>query len=135
MTWQPEADDIQRRRQWADELGGAEAIERQHKTGRLTIRERIVKLVDARSFREVGKLTGYLRLEDEGLQQVVLPVERDAKVRGPDLLRCAHLEVHRRRCAARRKQDDPDVIREQLEALREDRDLNRPRLVALGRRH
>jgi len=39
-------------------MGGPAAIARQHEAGRLTIRERIDKLVDADSFREVGALAG-----------------------------------------------------------------------------
>lgn len=39
-------------------MGGPQAIERQHAAGRLTIRERIEKLIDSNSFREVGTLAG-----------------------------------------------------------------------------
>lgn len=39
-------------------MGGPAAIARQHEAGRLTIRERIDKLVDQDSFREVGALAG-----------------------------------------------------------------------------
>ncbi len=58
MSWKPEAGEIARRRGFADELGGEEAIARHHAQGRLTIRERIDALADSQSFREVGKLTG-----------------------------------------------------------------------------
>lgn len=73
MTWQGEADEIRRRRQWADELGGPEAVERQHETGRFTIRERIAKLVDGGSFREVGKLTGSAVVNSSGELVKVVP--------------------------------------------------------------
>lgn len=46
------------RRGQAVEMGGAEAIERQHKAGRLTVRERIGLLADENSFREIGTLAG-----------------------------------------------------------------------------
>lgn len=39
-------------------MGGEQAIERQHQNGRLTVRERIQKLTDPGSFREVGTLAG-----------------------------------------------------------------------------
>src|SRR5690606_13771515 len=39
-------------------MGGAQAIARQHAAGRMTIRERIEKLVDSNSFREIGTLAG-----------------------------------------------------------------------------
>lgn len=46
------------RREQARAMGGEAAIERQHKAGRLTVRERIDALVDKGSFREVGSLAG-----------------------------------------------------------------------------
>lgn len=51
-------EELQKRRAWAEELGGADAVERHHARGRLTIRERIGHLIDKGSFHEVGKLTG-----------------------------------------------------------------------------
>ena len=59
MSWLPEAEEIAQRRKWAEQLGGPEAIARQHAQGRLTVRERIGALVDAGSFQEVGKLSGH----------------------------------------------------------------------------
>ena len=41
MSWQPEADDIARRRAFAHALGGEEAVAKHHAQGRLTVRERI----------------------------------------------------------------------------------------------
>ena len=58
MSWQAELDEIHLRRRWAENLGGPEAVDAQHRAGRLTIRERIARLVDAGSFKEVAKLTG-----------------------------------------------------------------------------
>ena len=52
MSWRAEVDEIERRKRLALELGGADAIERQHQSGRLTIRERIERLVDSGSFHE-----------------------------------------------------------------------------------
>lgn len=56
--WKPEADEIAQRERWAEELGGPAAVERHHKMGRLTVRERIAGVVDEKSFREIGKLAG-----------------------------------------------------------------------------
>ncbi len=64
MTWLPEAEELAQRRKWAEELGGPEAIARQHAQGRLTVRERIDGLLDAGSFQEVGKLTGNSTMQD-----------------------------------------------------------------------
>ncbi|HEY2020934.1 acyl-CoA carboxylase subunit beta [Paraburkholderia sp.] len=69
--WQAEADEIALRHRWAEELGGAEAIARQHAQGRLTIRERVERLVDAGSFQEIGKLAGNGVYENGSVQKVV----------------------------------------------------------------
>jgi acetyl-CoA carboxylase carboxyltransferase component len=51
-------DELSFRRAESKKMGGEEAIERQHQAGRLTVRERIDKLTDSRSFREIGTLAG-----------------------------------------------------------------------------
>lgn len=66
MSWEEEADEIRRRRAWALEQGGPEAIARQHSKGRLTIRERIDALVDDGSFEEVGRGAGEPVRDDKG---------------------------------------------------------------------
>jgi acetyl-CoA carboxylase carboxyltransferase component len=58
MSWEEELDELKRREALADELGGPERVKRQHDGGRLTIRERIDRLVDAGSFHEIGKIAG-----------------------------------------------------------------------------
>lgn len=58
MSWQREVDEIARRRAFAEGLGGEEAVRRQREAGRLTVRERIEKLVDPGSFRELRALAG-----------------------------------------------------------------------------
>lgn len=64
MSWLPEAEEIARRRILAEACGGPEAVEKQHKAGKLTVRERIDGLMDAKSFREVGKLAGKATYRD-----------------------------------------------------------------------
>src|SRR6266540_83944 len=56
--WQPELDELRRREAFAERLGGPERVKRQHDEGRLTIRERIARLVDPDTFHEVGKIAG-----------------------------------------------------------------------------
>jgi acetyl-CoA carboxylase carboxyltransferase component len=56
--WDAELDELRRREQHAEELGGPERVQRQHAGGRLTIRERITALVDEGSFHEIGKIAG-----------------------------------------------------------------------------
>jgi acetyl-CoA carboxylase carboxyltransferase component len=58
MGWQPELDELNRREALAEQLGGADRVRRQHAGGRLTIRERIEKLVDPGTFHEIGKIAG-----------------------------------------------------------------------------
>src|SRR5215475_728295 len=58
MDWQKEMDELRRREAFAEELGGAERVTRQHDGGRLTIRERVARLADPGSFRELGKIAG-----------------------------------------------------------------------------
>ena len=41
MSWQKEIDELNKRKKLAQELGGKEKVERQHKANRNTIRERI----------------------------------------------------------------------------------------------
>lgn len=71
MSWQPEVDDLARRRGFAEGLGGAAAIDKHHARDRLTIRERIAGLCDPSSFQEVGKLAGKGTYADGELRSVV----------------------------------------------------------------
>lgn len=56
--WSAEVEELRLRREQAMALGGAEAVAKHHERGRLTIRERVARLVDKDSFQEVGTLTG-----------------------------------------------------------------------------
>jgi acetyl-CoA carboxylase carboxyltransferase component len=64
MVWQPELDELAYRTELAHRMGGEENIERQRRGGKLTIRERIDRLLDDGSFREVGVLAGVPTYED-----------------------------------------------------------------------
>lgn len=66
MSWRKEVEGIEARQRAAQELGGAEAIERQHSLGRLTVRERLAGFVDAGSVREIGPIAGHSDLDEEG---------------------------------------------------------------------
>ena len=65
MSWQKEIDELNKRKKLAQELGGKEKVERQHKAGRLTVRERISYLLDKGSFNEVGILTGQSKYDND----------------------------------------------------------------------
>jgi acetyl-CoA carboxylase carboxyltransferase component len=66
MHWKPELDELRRREAFAEELGGPERVKRQHDGGRLTIRERIARLVDPGSFHETGKIAGQAAYDAHG---------------------------------------------------------------------
>ncbi|MDP7067729.1 MAG: carboxyl transferase domain-containing protein, partial [Acidimicrobiales bacterium] len=73
MTWNREVKAIEERRQLAEGLGGAEAVNRQHEAGRLTARERIGLLVDEESWRELGTMTGTANYDENGQLVTVRP--------------------------------------------------------------
>ncbi|MGE4651406.1 MAG: carboxyl transferase domain-containing protein, partial [Myxococcota bacterium] len=66
MSWKPEVEGIEERRRRATQLGGSEAVDRQHELSRYTVRERIDKLLDADSFREQGPIAGHPEYDAEG---------------------------------------------------------------------
>ena len=66
MSWQPELDELRRREAMAAKGGGEDKIARQHTAGRLTVRERIDRLVDTGSFHEVGAIAGKASYDEDG---------------------------------------------------------------------
>ena len=66
MNWKPELDDLARREAFAREMGGVDKVKRQRDQGRLTVRERIDKLVDAKSFHEIGAISGSAEYNESG---------------------------------------------------------------------
>src|SRR4051812_20157180 len=73
MSWEPELEDLRRREELARRLGGAERVERQHASGRLTVRERVERLFDAGSFHETGAIAGKGVYDDSGELVEFLP--------------------------------------------------------------
>jgi acetyl-CoA carboxylase carboxyltransferase component len=65
VTWEPELEEIRRRTELAKKMGGEERVQRQHDQGRLTIRERLDRLLDEGSFHEVGALAGFPTYEGD----------------------------------------------------------------------
>jgi acetyl-CoA carboxylase carboxyltransferase component len=57
-AWQEKDDEIDERRKLAILQGGAEAVEKQHRRDRLTIRERIDRVLDEGTLKEVGPIAG-----------------------------------------------------------------------------
>ncbi|MFM6852647.1 MAG: acyl-CoA carboxylase subunit beta [Sphingopyxis sp.] len=56
--WTPELAELRAREDFAEQMGGAQKVERQHSRGKMDARARIAALVDAGSFREIGKIAG-----------------------------------------------------------------------------
>ncbi len=73
MNWQPELDELRRREALAREMGGADKVRRQHEAGRLTVRERITRLVDRDSFHETGAIAGRAQYDESGNLQSLTP--------------------------------------------------------------
>ena len=66
MSWRAEIEEIHRRRTLAEACGGPENVARHHRAGKLTVRERVAGLLDAGTFREVGKLAGRASYDKSG---------------------------------------------------------------------
>jgi acetyl-CoA carboxylase carboxyltransferase component len=66
MSWQPELDELRRREALAREMGGPERVARQRAAGKLTVRERVERLLDPGSFHETGALAGSGTYDDVG---------------------------------------------------------------------
>src|SRR3989442_10921633 len=66
MTWEPELEEIRRRRELAREMGGTERVARHVAEGRTPVRNRVDQLLDDGSFREIGSLAGKVDYDEKG---------------------------------------------------------------------
>ena len=73
MSWQPELEELRARERLARAMGGAEKVRRQHEAGRLTVRERIARLLDPGSFHEIGALAGRATYGEDGALAEFVP--------------------------------------------------------------
>ncbi len=73
MSWEPELEELRRREELARRMGGSERVDRQHASGRLTVRERIDRLLDPESFHETGALAGRGAYGEDGELEGFLP--------------------------------------------------------------
>ena len=73
MNWKKETREIEKRKLLAKQQGGKDAVDLQHAKGRLTLRERIEKLVDKGSFQEQGKIAGGSETNEAGEIQSLTP--------------------------------------------------------------
>ena len=65
-TWEAEVEELRRREEFARRMGGPEKVKRQHDGGKLTVRERIERLLDPGSFHEVGAIAGRATYDEHG---------------------------------------------------------------------
>ena len=73
VSWEPELEELRRREELARRMGGAERVERQHASGRLTVRERIDRLFDSGTFQETGAIAGKGDYAEDGSLEDFLP--------------------------------------------------------------
>ena len=73
MSWQPELDELKRREEFAEKLGGEMRVQRQKDGGRYTIRERIELLADNGSFHELGKIAGMAQYDGKNDLEDLVP--------------------------------------------------------------
>ena len=66
MEWDVAIEEMRLRREAVRRMGGKERVARHHSQGKLTIYERIERLVDKDSFFEVGSTMGRARYDDNG---------------------------------------------------------------------
>jgi acetyl-CoA carboxylase carboxyltransferase component len=64
LSWDSEVEEIKRRTELAKQMGGQANVARHHANGRLTVRERIARLLDPESFHETGALAGKATYEN-----------------------------------------------------------------------
>src|SRR3546814_5003442 len=66
MSWKKEVDELAARRAMAEKMGGEEKVARQHGRGKMDARARLAGIVDAGSFREIGKIAGRGKYSADG---------------------------------------------------------------------
>ncbi len=66
MPWDKQREELKRRQALAEKMGGTEKLARQKARGKLDARERLRRLTDKSSFREIGKIAGKGAYDDAG---------------------------------------------------------------------
>ena len=66
MSWEKELEELRRREKMGEAMGGEDKLARQAARGKLNARERLDHLLDADSFREIGKLAGQGEYDENG---------------------------------------------------------------------
>jgi propionyl-CoA carboxylase beta chain len=66
MSWEKDIEELGQRQAFAEQMGGPDKVKRQHDRGKLDARERLKRLVDKDSFREIGKIAGVGSYDEAG---------------------------------------------------------------------
>ena len=66
MSWKKEIEELKKRENLAEKMGGEEKLQRQKDNKRLNVRERIKLLLDKDSFHEIGKIAGKAKYDENG---------------------------------------------------------------------
>ena len=66
MAWERELEEKKKREALAEQMGGEDKLARQHARGKLDVRERLARMADPGSFREIGKLAGKGHYDSDG---------------------------------------------------------------------
>lgn len=73
MSWEKDVEELRRREALAEAMGGPEKLARQYERGKLDARERLRRLVDENSFREIGKIAGRATYDAHGALTAFTP--------------------------------------------------------------
>ena len=66
MSWEEQLQELARRKELGSRMGGEAKVQRHRAAGKLPVRERITRMVDPDSFREVGALAGSGEYDAQG---------------------------------------------------------------------
>lgn len=58
MSWESDIEELRRRQALARQMGGEERVSKHQSFGKLTVRDRVDRLLDPKSFHEIGSITG-----------------------------------------------------------------------------
>ena len=73
MSWEKEIEELKKRENLAEKMGGKEKLQRQKDNKRLNVRERIELLLDKDSFHEIGKIAGKAKYDEDGNLKNFIP--------------------------------------------------------------
>lgn len=74
MSWDDSIRELEIRKRLAREMGGEERVSKHKSLGKLTVRERVERLLDVGSFQEIGSITGSAIYGSDGTLEQFTPV-------------------------------------------------------------